>query len=223
MPVSPFHTLSVQVIFDSDTGIPADRTVNTFHFRNATDIAWTAAALDEVKLALDSFYGTTQTGTSQELDTFMSSRLAGTVTYKMFDLHEAPPRVPVREQAGAVIVPGTTSLPTEVALCLSYQASKISGVPQARRRGRVFIGPLSIDGLVQATGLPNGAANGIVDTVAACGTFLASGSWSAIGSAWTVYSPTSNLQADVVDGWVDLAFDTQRRRGEKAASRQLWT
>jgi hypothetical protein len=223
MPASAFHYDAVQVIFESDTGLPVDRVVHTFHFINAADTVWSGAQLDEIDLALESFYGTTQAGTTQELDTFMSSRLSGAMTIKHYDLHDAPPRAPIRTTIAPAIVPGADSLPTEVALCLSYQGQRVSGLPQSRRRGRVYIGPLSVSALVQATGLPNTAANGVIDTIAACGTFLAGATWSALGTVWGVYSPTDDQGVTVTDGWVDNAFDTQRRRGEKATTRQLWT
>jgi hypothetical protein len=220
---SAFHIHRAVAIFGSDTGLPKDSVVNTFHFQNGVVNPPTATDMDEVDAALESFYGTTQTGTTQELDTFMSARLNGTMTIKHYDLFDASPRTPLRTTIAPAIVPGADALPEEVALCLSYQGVALSGFPQARRRGRIFVGPLSVSALVQATGLPNTSANGVIDTIAACGSFLKAHTWAAGGNRWIVYSPTNDDFVNVDNGWVDNAFDTQRRRGEAPTTRQLWT
>jgi len=58
------------------------------------------------------------------------------------------------------------------------------------------------------------------------GTVVAGG----LSVKWAVYSPTTdavdtidNAFNDVLDGWVDNAFDTQRRRGPAATTRITWT
>jgi hypothetical protein len=39
---------------------------------------------------------------------------------------------------------------------------------------------------------------------------------------WVVYSPTSAETYEVAGGFIDTAFDIQRRRGSAAASRTNW-
>jgi hypothetical protein len=219
---TPAHELLVQCVLDSDTALPKDRVVNTFHFGHG-GATWLTANLDAVQAALNSFYNTAHTGSSNAIANFLSARLAGTWTMKMYDLEDDEPRVPIREVAGTTMTPGATSYPTEVALCLSYQGAKISGFDQASRRGRLFIGPLSTSTGSSTTGLPVTSADGVVDTLCAAGTYLAGGSWAVDAETWDVFSQKFDTSIPVTDGWVDNAFDTQRRRGEAPTTRQLWT
>jgi hypothetical protein len=110
-------------------------------------------------------------------------------------------------------------MPPEVAICLSYQAAKISGVPQARRRGRVFIGPLNTSAMGTdgrpATAFINalvGAADALKDPAGA-----PDWDW----STWSSFDPTVSTVID--NGWVDNEFDTQRRRGRKYTTRTTFT
>jgi len=43
------------------------------------------------------------------------------------------------------------------------------------------------------------------------------------GWDWVVYSPTNGNTVNVDNGWVDNAFDTQRRRGLAVTARTNWT
>jgi hypothetical protein len=123
-------------------------------------------------------------------------------------------------------------LPNEVALCLSYQAVAISGESQARRRGRIFFGPLcNTANTLSATGECRPSA-ALVTALCGAATLLATPAATAAGDLvhWAVYSPTTDLTEtiddafqDVDNGWVDNSFDTQRRRGRDATARTTWT
>jgi hypothetical protein len=39
---------------------------------------------------------------------------------------------------------------------------------------------------------------------------------------WVVWSEADQDAGSVFDGWIDNAFDTQRRRGVQASSRTTW-
>lgn len=136
------------------------------------------------------------------------------------------------------------SLPPEVALCLSFQTNDaldapVEGTeqmiktpaaavrmgapathlgrvrPRSRKRGRLFIGPLTKSALaLDGTGrpVPNptlittlGQAASALMNVASCD--------------WLQWSRANAQARTVHDAWVDDAFDTQRRRGEKALSK----
>lgn len=133
---------------------------------------------------------------------------------EFYKLSDPTPRVPVYTHgwnfSGAT---GTSSMPQEVAICLSFQAAKVSGLPQARRRGRIYFGPLA--GVAETSGRPTST---LINNVAAFGQALLSESnisdWT-----WVVYSGVNNSAADVQSGWVDNSFDTQRRRGVEWTAR----
>lgn len=92
-------------------------------------------------------------------------------------------------------------------MVLSFQADKVSGLPQARRRGRVYFGPLG--GAAEASGRPGTT---LLSAVVAFGAALLSES-NLADWTWVVYSTVNNGGAPVTNGWVDNSFDTQRRRG----------
>ena len=118
---------------------------------------------------------------------------------------------------GAWDPPGADGLPTEVAIVLSFHGN-LAGVPveaggirpQARKRGRVFIGPLAA-GAAATTGPLNETrpAAGCLQAI----TLAANTLRQAAGPIWMIWSRSAGQLVPVTDGWVDDAFDTQRRRG----------
>jgi hypothetical protein len=194
--------------FTHDSGLAEDVVVNAWSFN-------TAATKDNgqgmaIVTALQDFY--------DSLVTFRSSLLNGFVTFKFYDRADATPRVPWLQETRNV---GTSdsALPPEVALVTSFKAAPVSGQPPARRRGRVFIGPLSQGALSNTTGRPT---EGVLNALSLASFQLlqdseATGDWS-----WTIWSPTDNAAREVFEGWVDNEFDTQRRRGIRATNRGAW-
>jgi hypothetical protein len=115
--------------------------------------------------------------------------------------------------------PSSASLPTEVAVCLSFQGLKIPGEPQNRRRGRVFIGPLT--NIANSAGRPSST---VLSTLATAATVLTTSLKGAtVPGSLSVWSQVDGAAVIVEDGWIDDAFDTQRRRGVDRTSRTLWT
>jgi hypothetical protein len=204
--------LRALVTIPRDTGLPEDVSVNTWHF-STTETSPYSAARTAIGSALQTFYSA--------VDQLFSSVTATPVTLRFYDLGEPQPRTPLAAPATVTFVPdtGTVVYPEECAIALSFQGSKVSGVPQARRRGRVYLGPLSGIGAIVAgrTQVPNS----VTGVIAAAGGGLLAASESASTWKWVVYSPTSAAEGmpgeawytAVKSGWVDNAFDVQRRRG----------
>ena len=139
--------------------------------------------------------------------------------FKAYDMLDPEPRAPRLEGTwNFTTAPASDPLPPEVAMCLSFQAPKVSGVPQARRRGRVYIGPLR--SIVSSGGRPSSSA---ITTLRDAGEALrAAGVASAGDWNWAVYSTVLGGTADVTSGWVDDEFDTQRRRGRLPTTRNVF-
>lgn len=142
-------------------------------------------------------------------------------TYKWYDMADLVPRAPVLEGAwnltSAPVQPG---LPPEVSLCMSFQGERISGVPQARRRGRLYL-PFMAQSNIGTDGRPLPAM--ITAIAAAADTFVTSskgtGTWD-----WIVLSDINPTDASIVDnGWIDNEWDTQRRRGRVATTRNTFS
>lgn len=136
---------------------------------------------------------------------------------KYIDLDETvKPIYPVYEDTfDLAAVNSNAQLPSEVAMCLSYQAARTSGVPQASRRGRVYIGTIASSAM--DAGRPSTAAQttlvnagkALYDDLLLCTT----------PTALTVWSDKLRQTGGIAEFWVDDAFDTQRRRGPKPTSR----
>jgi hypothetical protein len=164
---------------------------------------------------------------------FSANTLSGAGTIEVYDLHDLSPRIAIYSTAFTMLAMGDAdALPTECAICLSFQALPLSGVNQQRRRGRLFLGPLD-------QGVSSTAAGVVKVTDTALGTItVAANGVRTTGDTetwqWSVFSPTtagippwseldlSNATSDVDNGWADNAFDTQRRRGTAATSRQTF-
>lgn len=203
-------TLLFQHTFNGLSGLPKDRFVNTFHvvtLPDPLDVDVPGMAQDILKFYDSSSYG---------LTSYLSAWCAGDGrNVKVYDLADPKPRAPIHTfvvTATPVITTSGTGFPNEVACCLSYKAQPESGEIAARRRGRIYIGPLNT-----ATGsiTPPGdsrPAPAFVNRLlgAAQNTFDALGGH---GGIWCVFSPT-NDEATAIDSFsVDNSFDTQRRRG----------
>lgn len=199
------HVLCQTVLW-MDSLLPEDYAINTWHL----DVN----SVDPVDGATEFFADITTFFLA--IDTYLSRQLEGTMAFRAYDMSEPEPRVPIYIN-GSALTPGSGQLPSEVALCMSFQGVRVSGENQARRRGRVYLGPL---GITVTGGRPDSTA---ITAIAAAGGQLLSDSDNATNYTWSVYSATDDLLVAVNNGWVDNAFDTQRRRGISPTSRVTFT
>lgn len=208
------------VELNNDSLIPRDLATNTWHFRTPGSVA---AAATDCTANLNAFY--------TAIGTYLSASLTGSGTVKYYDLEDAEPRAPVA--TGLIsFTPGANQFPNEVALCMSFQGPLVSGSPQSRRRGRLFLGPLSTTGGTGATGdlRPGAACRNAVCTAADA---LMSDT-SLPGLSWAVFSPSTagpppwsagaldDAFVTVTNGWVNDAYDTIRSRGLSPTTRSVW-
>lgn len=227
-------TVQTMVTIPADSAIPADAVVNTFCFENV-DIT-TAADLDDIEDALLDFYDSNG-GAGSSITSFLGNAQNNAYTVKHYDVDADEPRAPLRTTVLTMVnqtISGSDTLPEEVALCVSFQGVGESGTPQSRRRGRIFLGPfINTVGTITPLGRP--AATLIVTVKNAADRLL--GTSNAAGWFWAVFSrpklatvnkngspnPARAGNAVRVDnGWVDNAWDTQRRRGLKPTSRDTF-
>lgn len=203
-----------QVALHRQGNLPEDDVVNTWHFENDSDAF---GDTEELKSRLQTFYAA--------LASKWAGTLIGTATVKIYDYDEAKPRVPVRtDNIGFGKL--ADSMPNEVCVCLSMSAAVVSGEAKASRRGRVFLGPFGRNVAVTSTGASDARPDLetrtlILDSAEALARGAA-GTWRlAVFSPTTLLKTSSDDQAwnDVVDLWVDDAFDIQRRRGARPTMR----
>jgi len=187
---------------------PANFVTNTWHC-----LAPDATAGTDFNGGVRAFYNS--------LTTYLSPLLAQNGhEVKIYDLEDPEPRAPILEfEWNLTSAPSGSALPPEVALCLSFQAEKLSGQTQARRRNRLYIGPLD----TTACGSDGRPAPAFVTAMADAGQAVFD---DAVGEDydWAIFStfaPTTGVIA--ANGWVDNEFDTQRRRGRVSTAREIFT
>jgi len=208
--------LRVMFILEHQSGLPQDQAVNVWHFNSA---AATAAEAEDASDLVVAWYNTND-GNGNAPREFLSPVLSGDWLTKVYNLDDAEPRVPMFEDSGSFAVGPTDPMPSEVAVCLSFQGNSTSGDNQARRRGRIFLGPLDVSASDAAVPpRPNAA---LIETMraAANNVLLPSNGGD---PEWCVYSRVSDTGWPVTNGWIDNAFDTQRRRGEDANARTTFS
>lgn len=204
-----------QVTIPTDSGIPKDSITNTFHFVN--DSAF-ATDFDNVRDMLRDFYTVAPLPGSGSIASFMAKSLTGPATVKAYNMAAPIPRAPDYESTFAITFGSTQpDLPAENSIVLSFQAPRESGLPQARRRNRVYLGPFS-EGANTDAGRP-----GIGPRIASAARDMLEASDSSVAWRWVIYSPTTEEFHLVTNGWVDNAWDTQRRRGLAPTTRTTWT
>jgi len=196
-----------QVILVTADAIPANYVTNSLAIEVNPD---GALDTDEVTVAIKDFY--------DDLNGILASSIAQNGhMIKYSALPGTPPNYPFEEDTfNLAVAPSATALPSEVALVLSFQGVRAAGFPQNRRRGRIYIGPCSAS--INSNARPSGAAIG---QLATAGATFKSNIEAVTGGAhsWSIWSPTSGEGVHVDNGWVDNAWDTQRRRGVAVTSR----
>jgi hypothetical protein len=200
------------------SNLPEDRFINFFAFAGAIEPAPVAAAV-AIANALERFFTVEHGPVGFPITAFLPAGLGDTAEVRVYDVSDPLPREP---QIITYPFPasGGTALPSEVAVCNSYFADR--NLP--RQRGRIFIGPVTTAAMGSGSPFPvrvklemrqslAEASKDLVELGAGAGFNWCVRSQAGVGV--TTFSP-------ITDGWVDDAFDTQRRRGEKASTRNTW-
>lgn len=209
--------LRAQVTLLHDTGLAEDHFVNVMHFDSDNAVAGTAET-SGLASRINVFY--------QALAPQLGSVLNGSLVVRIYNMADPKPRVPIYEHTYDGMAVGSTCLPEEVALCASFNGAPVSGENQKRKRGRIFLGPISATQNVVTSGRarPSDAFIGVVLTnlgnlVEGLG---AGDPRLAVFSPTTLAATAGDLDAafaDVTEVWVDNSWDTQRRRGAVPTAR----
>lgn len=220
----------VQVTVPKTSAIPADAINNTWHFILDNSDAETFAG--QVETALDGFYTAINGIWATDMDWANG-------TYEWFNLATSRPRLAWRTTTMSVTAGDESlkkDLPAEVAIVLSFRAAYASGVNSQRRRGRLFLGPLAYFPSANVDlKRPTSGSLGVIQDAAndlLAASQDAAGDWTwcilsrsdfgglAIGERPEEGEPFPENPAllagamhEVVAGWLDDAWDTQRRRG----------
>lgn len=221
--------VEIKARFPYRSGLPRDVAINTFHFwaADGTDLSTYGPLLaDEVGF----FY--TVPGAAEAVTHYMSRVINFTTStieaYTVADWETSSPTwTPVHSQF--LTAPdsglGDDSLPLEVACCLSFKGvARVSGSGDissaARRRGRVFIGPLDQRAVGDVTVVERPVPSDVfMGDLVTCASALKAAVAGDGGQGWVIWSRAAHSLVAVSDGWVDNEWDTQRRRGMDATVR----
>lgn len=212
-------SLLAQVRIPYRSGLAEDVSINSFSFltQDTSD-----TTLQTIKTRLNSFYN----GVSGLAVTPVANQFSGSVDgtmsrLKIYNRAHGKPRAPIFDESMPTGGSGAGGgFPEEVAICLSFRGPLLSGKVPARRRGRVYIGPLQA---ADSVSFGDGRVRPVDDlriSLVEAGKALMDATDAQVD--WVVHSQVSvptDQDTTVVHCWVDDAFDTQRRRGASPTSR----
>lgn len=230
-------------------GLPEDEVVNTFHFSGAGGNV--GGDEQAIAAALDDAYNSVPAGMTVSLGSIIGSQITRVADACRIEVYRAPslplPRTPSGNPSWGSptfidqftldpLQEDTGNLPSEVAGVLSVHGN-LTGIaeeapdgsdpgsapdrPRARRRGRIYFGPWLRAWAVNQD--PDGTVRfGAAGLLAAVGARLKA-SGQSMSLPWCVYSDADRTFHQIVGGFADNAFDIQRRRGEQAGARTLFT
>jgi len=228
----------------SVTNIPADDALNVFHFVDPASSAFDPVAAENIWAALTDFCNNVPSGGASDLASYLGeqiTRAAGGCEVLVYGKDDFDGAVPFSSPQYSNVITldaaaAGSTLPAEVAMAISFHGD-LDGIqetavnpspppaiirPKARRRGRVYLGPLmdaagtedpTSHDLLPSSAFRNVCTGIMVDLAAAA---------NAANLDWSVYSRADGASYPVVGGWLDYAFDTQRRRGTAPIARSLW-
>lgn len=191
-------------------GDPSQNATNTWYFiglPGTTQIQDLTEAFDR----LTDFY--------QAIDAtlFPSSVVGASASLLAYDMGDPEPRTPIGDAVVPLVNGGGTAYPSDVAICLSYRTDYPSGSIRARRRGRVYLGPVLASTATAVAGQGQRVAPGIISTILAAAAAL--GTDVATPLLWAIYSETDNQAYPIVEASIDNGFDTRRSRDNRATTR----
>lgn len=206
--------LQVQVSIPYRNVAPTNVAVNVWSFEAPDD---TTPVLLQIQSFLSVFYS----GLTDWYSPCLSMDVANIKMYRRSDLE---PRAPIFDNSGSFGITNQTNepLPEEVAAVMSFRGVRISGQPQARHRGRLFLGPLGSQVCELGSNGRSVISRDFIDTVVS--SYLdAAEELSSAGLQQTIWSKTNGEAYPAVEWWMDDSFDTQRRRGPASSFKQPWT
>jgi hypothetical protein len=213
-PILP-GVIRVLAIWQGVSALPEDRYISTFAF--SSDAASTTAAQNAAIDKVVAFYDSTNAG--GRVGQYMSGQVINEALseFRAYDLGDPPfERTPLIRPNTTVVMGSGTGLPSEVAVCLSYYQTR----NRPRRRGRIYVGPLNISAVSGVGNTVPRVVPEFQNTLLAAGLAMASPSTSPqfcfVAQQDATTAPIARVPTHM---WVDNAFDTQHRRGEKASAR----
>lgn len=220
--------IRVMFIGQGPSGLAEDRIVNTFHFwneepRDPGDPLACANAVSNFYIAAAGASGTA----TATVASMLSPWVGRTAELRAYDMQEPgaghtgePPRTPHIYQILLGTAGSSEGLPEEVALVCTLHGAPPLG---KRNRGRIYLGPLGRHVMTAAAASDASRPTPLVlnNLQIACQNLIAQTN---TPLNWCIRStlPTENY-VPIVSGYIDNAFDTQRRRGPDPTARSTFS
>lgn len=224
----------VRFVLDHNSGRSDDRASIGVAITGTDDAADITGS--ELHTLADTLYNTTPGGGTHPLGYYIGkqmSRASDGLQVNVYDLAPSgvlagtsPMGSPVSTYTQGITASASVNpLPSECAAVVSFKADYTGALeesgatrPRARRRARVFLGPLDSATLSAPSSayIPVLASGFITDALAVFGALETA--LEGVGSGWGlgVWSRKDATIRAVVDIGMDSQFDTQRRRGERS-------
>lgn len=240
--------LKATVVLPAVSALPEDNCVNSFYFRYnlADDDPPDSTDIDDIQARLVGFYNDTQASTLEVAEN-IGPQISRVASSARIDYYWSPSvddplpwGSPIAMRSWTL---GTETngepLPAECAIVMSFHGD-LTDVPQtapnpdpppatirpaARMRGRVFLGPFNVNAIQEdGTTHESQVLTLYRTTIVQAGQALidantAAWSW----HVWSQLGVDGIHSFEVVNGWVDSAFDTQRRRGQRPDARTTFS
>jgi len=210
-------TIRTMFVGHGPSNLPADRIVNVFHFNGPGSYAEELASAEG---SVVDFYNASNT--TRSIGQWLSPWVQRAAELRSYDMSTTIPRVPTILPITLGSSGGQSGYAEEVALCLTLHGV-VPPALTARRRGRLYLGPLIAPAVLSGsdTAPTRPAALFIADVVQAA---VRMNSILPTGMHWVIRSVTPSVNyVQIAGGYVDNAFDTQRRRGPDPTDRTLWS
>lgn len=239
----------LQVILAHSNALPRDAVTNTFWFEDADPLGSPGLAEEYAEHVRD-FYVTARAGQTAALSSYLASSVAtnghsikvAPIDKETGEDVRGPGQPPLHIETFDLVGRPAPALgmPSEVALCLSFRNTDSGSVPPARKRGRVYYGPIEASATVDRGAGIVTPENGLITNLLQAGVNLRD--LAPAAADWVIYSRPFAGRDEIVrpgrptlpaiparDGatyvvsqvLVDNAFDTQRRRGERSSARSI--
>ena len=208
--------IRAQCVFPYGSNLPEDVITNTFHFDIPT--ADPDPFFDAIADNLSDLYTTCHNPAGG----WANYVNWGAAEVRFYLLAAPPPRVPaIRPLVVGASGSASSVTPAEVSVCLSFQGEPLSGVPQARRRGRVYLGGFALPCATSSSVSPPRVLTTLITQVQGAAETFMNACETAL-TPWQVWSTTDGSAVEVTNGWVDNEPDIQRRRGVQPTLRSLF-
>jgi hypothetical protein len=214
------------VVFSTTASSDEGGFVNTWFFQNDLALGSASQAATDITTVLQAFYSDAFGAGGKSISQLMSpvvDRAAG-AECRVYDLGQASPRSPIINTISLDTAQSTTPLPNECSIVLSFHSEDPTtngGTLSKRRRGRLYLGPMGAGTLdTYASGM--GDARVKAETLNTIELAAEDVLGSSEDVTWMQYSRVADEFNAVTQGFVDNAFDTQRRRGFAPTVRTVW-